>query len=389
MNLQEQISRVKEMMGLNEQVTSKPTSLNFERPKQSSDYLGKGGGFEREIYQGNDAQEYAKILASKRPQEIKKIRLIFPVAKWEQVALNLVKKLGIISGVFTSLGSAKRFVTSLVKKGVKADELVIGSHGRMGTLLITRNGKEYRFDNSFLLSFKNLLQSNTKVFFTACHGADYLDSLKDAAEKLGVGVYGSSGIYNYVTNSSEKGYYWCSANKFELPTSKEKIEGYGYIDNNILINLLDRDSNSLSKINGTITIKNGVFNKPVPTLSFISYKNNTDEFGKAVRGSVLIHSHIIRPQFEIFNYYHLNGLSDNPYSQKQNELSKQNRDMPTYIKDKIESNEIVVEIELNGKKVNVKSLPSFFTPTDVTNEFLLQNGLCKKVNNAPISWFNT
>ena len=73
---------------------------------------------------------------------------------------------------------------------------------------------------------KPLISTNTKVFFTACFGADFLKRLTDASKQLGgVGVYGSAGVYNYLTNQSEKGFYYCkTTNDVDAEYQNEKKE---------------------------------------------------------------------------------------------------------------------------------------------------------------------
>lgn len=385
MNLKEKIFKV-----LQEQGAKKPNNLNFDRIKQSSDYLGKGGGFEKSIYKGKDSEEYVKILSNKKPSDIKKVRLIFPIYKWEEIALRLIKSLGIVTGIFKSLSSAKKFIETLKEKGVKVDEFVVGSHGNVGQLLTTRKEQDrFQFDNTFLDSFKDILHSGSKVFFTACYGADYLDSLKDAAERLGVGVYGSAGIYNYITNESEKGYYWCSAKKFQKPKQMELLP---WIYRNDLTIIFSNEMLSyrirFAKIK--ITIKDEVFNKKISPFSF---KSKVDERGMGyswVRDD--FYTSRVKLQLALKIREHLDSIEKDSkgnsffYRKLEELLNKKNKFWSGYIREKFLSDEIVVEIELNGKMINVKSLPPVVIPDEITNEYLLEKGLCKKVNGSPISW---
>ena len=157
----------------------------------------------------------------KKPE---RLSLIFPKAGWETKAVNLLKRLGVITGVFKSTIEAIQYLKILKNKGIKVKELVIGSHGDGKTLLITQKKDEKikKYSNNFLINAKDIISRDTKVFFTACYGADYLMNLVDAANKLGVGVYGSRGIYNYITNTSEKGYYYCKP--YQVPEPKNKTE---------------------------------------------------------------------------------------------------------------------------------------------------------------------
>jgi hypothetical protein len=83
---------------------------------------------------------------------------------------------------------------------------------------------EFYFNNSFLDSFKNIIEPNATVFFTACHGADYLSMLKDASERLGVPCYGSKGTFVPGLNTSAEGFYGC------VPEPKFESDNYGTRD---------------------------------------------------------------------------------------------------------------------------------------------------------------
>lgn len=373
------------MMRIGEQI-QKP------RTQKPSDYLGKGGGFERQKYKGLDAETYFDLLSKKKPQEIKKVRLIFPTSDWEQIALNFLKKLGIITGIFTSLDSAKKFIKGLAKKGVKTDEFVIGSHGNKGMLLVTKIGEKELFDNDFLLHFKSIIHPGTKVFFTACYGADYLDSLKDAAEKLGVGAYGSAGIYNYITNESEKGYYWCSPQSFQPPKSKKNVKPWNTsskINKGAVSVNIPFEGSDLK--NGIIKIKNGVFDKPIQPIKIQLEPIKMQQFTSYVREDFKFATFIIYLYQEI-------GLGEKAQKQilpqetsvvrKKLELDKKNEKIGEYLVEKFLSDEITIELEINGKFVNIKTLTSFDTPSVITNEFLLKNKLCKKVSKPPVNWLN-
>jgi len=167
----------------------------------------------------------------------KKIRLIFPGGNdWEIETVKLFKRLGVITTLFKSVPHAIATVNALAAKGVKATELIIGSHGD-GQLLVIPADRNYRFNDNFMAALKNIITPQTKVFFTACHGADHLYTLVTAANQLGVnGVYGASGIYNPATNTAEKGFYYCqavSASRLKLLAKKSGEKNY--ISNNFLL----------------------------------------------------------------------------------------------------------------------------------------------------------
>ena len=167
----------------------------------------------------------------------KKIRLIFPGGNdWEIETVKLFKNLGVITTFFKSVPHAIATVNALTTKGVKATELIIGSHGN-GELLVMPADQNYRFNNNFMKALKNIVTPQTKVFFTACHGADNLYTLVIAANQLGVnGVYAASGIYNPATNTAEKGFYYCQAvSETRLKLLAKKSGEKNYMSNNFLI----------------------------------------------------------------------------------------------------------------------------------------------------------
>lgn len=63
---------------------------------------------------------------NKKPE---RVSIIFPKEGWETKAVNLLKKLGVVTGVFKSTNEAIQSLKTLKDKGVKVKELVIGSHG--------------------------------------------------------------------------------------------------------------------------------------------------------------------------------------------------------------------------------------------------------------------
>jgi hypothetical protein len=364
--------------------------------------------------------------------------------------LNYFKKdllsLGVITGFYTSLSSAISFVNTLIKKNVKADEFVIGSHGAGSQLLMTQSkDDEFSFDNSFLNSFKPLIHSNTKVFFTACHGADNLSMLKNAAETLGIGAYAASGKYNYITNKSEQGFYWCSPSKTPQLTNRDDVitKTYGINNNprqdyNVFFRfaLPSTINSSLdehwSDKRAYITIKNGVFDKSItkkivipldtPELSFglksglrsifldksyYDMKYTSGEFNKKEENSAKLFV-ITQKIVDIGNVVY-NGISNliekNEIigdTKKNNVILRKQKKLyglglgpnatwfNKFIKEKIESNEILIHVMINGNLTNITSLPIIKIPNQkkITNKYLIDNAFCKKVPNAPISFTN-
>lgn len=144
-------------------------------------------------------------------QKFKGLYLTFPREGWETIGAKLMQLFGVVSGVFKNSGDAIERIRKVKSKSTDTlDEFVVGSHGAGEQLFMSQQGEQPETLTKILEEAKPLIGSNTKVFFTACFGADFLKRLTDASKQLGgVGVYGSSGIYNYLTNKSEKGYYYC------------------------------------------------------------------------------------------------------------------------------------------------------------------------------------
>jgi hypothetical protein len=332
------------------------------------------------------------------PTRIKKVRLVFPLENWE-LLVYLAKAFQIVTGVFRNLGEALKFVSYLSEKNVVTDELVVGSHGYGETLLMTKEEGSFRFDNSFLLDLKKIVDSNTTIFFTACSGADYLDTLKNAAEKLGVGVYGSAGLYNYVVNTSERGFYWCSPKEFQIPDSNKKIEQIIYGKNGVVSLVLNVKIVEKDRFDYYITIKSGVFGKS--EVKFKNFPNGrairdfefTSDLEYPQRGRTMgnlftLGKYDIYVKNEIEKYfknYQVKNKS-NPYNDKLKQLSNQSID--DYIIEKIKSNQIIIEVQLRNKLDNIKSFTGYRLPENITNEYLLENNLCKKVPSSPISWLD-
>ena len=135
--------------------------------------------------------------------------LTFPKKGWETIGAYLMKSLGIVTGVFTSSEDAINVVRK--KKGnmkTPLKEVVIGSHGDGQNLLMSR-GKGLAVDG-LLSELKDVVGDDTTIFFTACYGADFLFQLCHASAELGGNtVHGAAGIYNYISNTAEQGYYSC------------------------------------------------------------------------------------------------------------------------------------------------------------------------------------
>lgn len=196
----------KKLFGLDDLLKS---DLAFNLFNWGVEFLGKGISYlmKNELI--------IKLVQTLKPDLLKegKVRLIFPLQDWESEALEGLKKSGIVTGVFKKTNEALDFIEKLTGVGIKIKELILGSHGNKDLFFLTKEqeipGREFFF-------FKEISKHIDKsgfVFFTACHGADKLDNLFMASRFLGVPVWGSKGVYNYITNTSEGGFYWCDYSK--------------------------------------------------------------------------------------------------------------------------------------------------------------------------------
>ena len=393
-----------ELVGLVKKVIAEQTTRLFTpstpSDKPTSDYLGKDGAFEKNQYKGVEKEKYFDLLKNKPAPSIKRVRLIFPLYGWEEFALSVLQKFGIVTGVFTSLSSAVSFVKGLVKKGVKTDEFVIGSHGTAGQLLMTQTEIDtYMFDNTFLDSFKPLINPSTKVFFTACEGADFLDVLKEASERIGVGAYGSAGLYNYITNQSEKGYYWCSPSPYKLPKIIQPSVEYKFSkrfdDNTFKVYQALKNGDMIVEIK----IKDGVFDKKIPQMRRIVNGSPISRTYSAQRGEKSLWEFdfflggTIMNALRDYSIENREILGNTVLSRKMREISNnvpspftKNNIFNDYLYKKYLNNEITIEVTLDDVTTNLKSLKPFEIDIQPTNDFLLEKGLCKKVSKPPISW---
>jgi hypothetical protein len=362
--------------------SQKPKDLRTTlSPRQQQQYkdMTKGQKDLSKVYYGSK-EKMSPV--GKGSNVVEKVRLIFPKSKWEEVGLFLLKQFKIFTGYFRSLGEALQIVDGMINDGVKTKELVIGSHGGGEQLLMTQSGENFKFDNSFLEKIKQIITPSTKVFFTACHGADDLEMLKDAAEKLGVGAYAASGVYNYVTNKAERGFFYCSANpidrtigsKIEQPTNpvnEQKKSG------EVQIRFLSQEKPEQV----TYTITTNIFGSPITITKPLNFDTKNYGGSNLHKGSFLIEGWV-RLRWDIQEY--IGGYTENQdalakawYSQ-----SKKTPNMDEYLGTQFVDEKIIISV--NG--VNVKSLKPFSLPNAINNAYLLNNGFCAKVSGAPVSW---
>jgi hypothetical protein len=306
--------------------------------------------------------------------------------------------LGVISGWFRSLPEAIGYVNQLEKEGVKTDQLIIGSHGGGEELLITQQEGKFKFNNKFLSDIKNIIHSNTVVFFTACQGANHLFMLKNAAEILGVGVYGAQGVYNFISQSADKGFYWCSAKPIDsnlTQKNQEKLsplswnkEGNGELEIRIPFPGL---KSGYGKVTGTISFQgNKVFGLIVPPINFTSKLGIGMSGDLAKPGSVEYLKYTINPKDLLQNYVDQIAKQQNkniwgPTADKMGKQGIKIFESKVY-EDMLNNNTMSISLNLPSGQTNIKSLKEFGLYKSPTNDFLLESGYCKKVNQAPVNW---
>ena len=351
---------------------------------------------------------YEKIFGEKPLR----VSLIFPKDGWETKAVNLLKKVGVVTGVFKSSVEAIEAIKTFKNKGIKVKELVIGSHGDGQNLLITqkedKSNRKYATD--LLKNVKDIITRETKVFFTACYGADYLYNLVDSANKLGVGVYGSRGIYNYITNSAEKGYYYCKP--YQIPSPKKlaeprdvyysgklemEISGFGDKDSLRIkfwgpfgkdIKLrMEFSVSSFSDLGWKIKTKN-------PLSLILKGKIREDEETYSTKDAKDIYMYEVYLTDSDFSYK--GGLDDMGFTSLSKLLTSKNfewnsKDQELFgakLKKAIEKGSVKLilgDTDLSKERPKIKGYYINEIKFD-NNEHLIKCGACKKVNDAPISW---
>ena len=314
----------------------------------------------------------------------KKLRLIFPKNKFELNLVSTFKVLfGIITGAFTSVSSAMKIVDKLHKDGVVVDELVIGSHGNGKTLLMAMEGTQYNFNTEFLQKLKNIIHPGTKIFFTACYGADQLEQIKTAAEQLSVGVYAVAGVYIPVLNIAQKGFYWASPKKINKSTQTQQP---WVLKNNDLIIYTQRTSTKTDQIPITIDINSKLTGGY--KLGLISTVVDTTEYNEI--NSEFRNSYNQKNSIQKTDELNLKDLwndkIENIIRTNDNLLNNWRKIRENFDKIKwnneIQSGNVIIKVNT----VDIRTLPLIHKSLNIDNQFLLKYGYCKQVTSSPISW---
>ena len=191
--------------------------------------------------------EKEQVVQTDDPKKIKKLRIIFADnTKIQQVLAGLFEKIGLVTKTFNSVEDAVEYVRELKQQGVSdLEELVIGSHGTKNGLKLVksaagdqRSGEEFEFqdgsreflfyDDALLIASRDLINSSTNIFFTACYGADQLSVLVHAANILGTEVYGVAGVsvpgLNRILQKFSKKIFKCKPEDWENGTSEDYLK---------------------------------------------------------------------------------------------------------------------------------------------------------------------
>lgn len=335
-----------------------------------------------------------------------KIRLIFPQQGWEFKTLTILKSLGIVTGIFNSIESAIKNIKVLKNKKLKASEIVIGSHGDGKRIIMTQRGDEWEYQSKLIENLKDIVSPNSIVFFTACYGANYLKTLVRTASKLGVGVYSSSGVYNYVSNRADEGFYYCAA-KHPFIDPKNRLEKrdevyWGHFIRKISpgnVNIEVHNLTEKSKIELIFDPKaftrmgfSHKFN--VPTVFNVPDEyilNEEEDYHNFEAKQIYVHDFTLywvdfiegNWIFETLKSY----LDDGSFKKVKNIIKPDGSNFFDVFRTLFGENLIRVLVDgVDIKKFEDIQGYRYYEIESYSNKELLKLGVCKKVPNAPIKW---
>ena len=162
-----------------------------------------------------DVNNYLTKLNNTYSPDASKLVLIFPGYGQYTIVASAVYLSGINAQVFTSISDCVKVLTNLSKQGKKYNQIYIGSHGGgdKGLLYSIDEGDKSDLGSRYggLIEALRKVKSpgNTKIVFSACGGANSRFDLKWVAEQMNEYVYGSEGAYDWIENTSEKGFWVC------------------------------------------------------------------------------------------------------------------------------------------------------------------------------------
>jgi hypothetical protein len=163
----------------------------------------------------NEINSYLTELNNTYSPNSSKLVLIFPGYGQYSIVASSIYLSGINAQVFTSINDCIKVLNELANQGKTYGQIYIGSHGGgdKGLLRSIDEGDKSnlgsRYDGLLDALRKVSVSNKTKIVFSACGGANGLFDLKWVAEQMDAFVYGSEGNYDWVENTSEKGFWVC------------------------------------------------------------------------------------------------------------------------------------------------------------------------------------
>ena len=163
--------------------------------------------------------------------------LIFPGYGQYSIVASTIYLLGINAQVFTSINDCVKVLNNLDKQGKKYSQIYIGSHGggNSGLLYSIDEGDNTNLGSKYgglIQSLRSItLPGKTNIVFSACGGANSRLDLKWVAEQMNENIYASEGPYDWIANTSEKGFWMCPPNpsiNTTSPTSYGKMRQNNY-----------------------------------------------------------------------------------------------------------------------------------------------------------------
>ncbi len=238
-------------------------------------------------------------------------------------------------------------------------------------------------------------------------------NLVNSANSLGVGVYGSRGIYNYIVNTSENGYYYCKP--YQIPKPKKvavprdefypgklEMEEQGNPDKDSIHFGFSGSFGEAPKLK--IEFNPASFSdlgwqlKSKEALSFILDKRKImlTEKDYGAKDTKKIYGYSFYLNASDFNWE--TSLNDMGFTALSNLLKdgkvkwprSKSKNFGVELKKSIEKGNVkltIDNIDLGKERPKIKGYLIDEVKFD-NNEHLMGCGACKKVNEAPISWIN-
>ena len=198
MNLQENIDRIKQVMGVMVEAESKElTSIKSNITK---------------LTDVNSVNSYLDTLNDQHAKDSSKLVLIFPGHGQYTVVATAIYIFNINAHVLTSVSDCINIINKLASKGKKYTQIYIGSHGggKEGLIhSIDDDSSTSLFDGLSSALSRVTIPNTTKILFSACYGARQAQYLKRIAEQTGSFVYASDGLFDWIRNASEGNLWLC------------------------------------------------------------------------------------------------------------------------------------------------------------------------------------